>query len=551
VATASFRLSLTHRFGAFVAGTLLAAGVFAPSAPVVLADTSALGGGNPAGLSITIETVDQLTGITAVAVGGGEIPLLEEPEPSASSLATIPDGSVVDLRIADVDTVLDDSGNRWWPATWNDDDGWINGENLTQATTAGGEVVSSTLVPFDYPRTASAHSTAMVFGNGEHVNVREQPSPTSTVVTRAADGQVVSLRIDLVDTQYDETGTRWWPVTVNGIDGWISGFHLADSNDAPTTSLDEPESLAPGATVPAGESPTGTVPAGESPPATSPATSDGGAFDAGDFVQVFTGDGTPVNVRATAAADAAVIGTLNDGAVVEVVSGPFDSDASATGWYEVTAGSLTGFVDGDFLVSSVEAPSGEPPLSTEPPLSEEEEATQRATTTPTEEATTEPNGDETQAPAPTPTPSPQPTAVPTQESSAGFILPLANYTRTQGFGCSNLGFYSYNAEYGCALHNGLDLAAPAGTPILASADGTVVTAGWCNCGLGYYVEIDHGNGVHTLYGHQRQQPSVAAGQQVRQGQQIGVVGSTGISTGPHVHFMVTVNGVARNPENYL
>ncbi|HYI23933.1 MAG TPA: M23 family metallopeptidase, partial [Thermomicrobiales bacterium] len=176
-------------------------------------------------------------------------------------------------------------------------------------------------------------------------------------------------------------------------------------------------------------------------------------------------------------------------------------------------------------------------------------ATEAATSTPDDGETAEPAPSTT--PRPTQAPTPRPTQIPTQESSADFILPLANYTRTQNFGCSNLGFYSYNAEYGCALHNGLDLAAASGTPIIASASGTVVSAGWCNCGLGYYVEIDHGDGVHTLYGHMRQQPSVAAGQQVSQGQQIGEVGSTGISTGPHVHFMVTVNGVARNPDNYV
>ena len=551
MATASHRNSLPHRLATVLSSTLLVAGLLASGFADVAADVGDQAIGNPAGLSITIESVDQLTGLTAVAVGGGEIPLLEEPAASAESLASIPAGSELDLRIDTVDTVLDETGNRWWPATWDETDGWVNGENLTQATTVDGEVISSTLVPFEYPRQATAHSTAQVFGNGEHVNVREEPSPTSTVLTRAADGQVVSLRIDLVDTVSDGEGTRWWPVTVNGIDGWISGFHLADSNDAPTTSVDEPVAPSSTATEPAQP--------GEAP--TAPATSDDAAFAAGDFVQVFTGDGTSVNVRESASIDAPVVGTLSDGQVVEVVSGPVASDASDAGWYEVTAGGVTGFVDGDYLISSVEAPSGEPPLSTEPPLSEEEEATQRARQTPTpaatEAATSTPDDGETAEPAPSTTPrptqapTPRPTQIPTQESSADFILPLANYTRTQNFGCSNLGFYSYNAEYGCALHNGLDLAAASGTPIIASASGTVVSAGWCNCGLGYYVEIDHGDGVHTLYGHMRQQPSVAAGQQVSQGQQIGEVGSTGISTGPHVHFMVTVNGVARNPDNYV
>jgi murein DD-endopeptidase MepM/ murein hydrolase activator NlpD len=180
-------------------------------------------------------------------------------------------------------------------------------------------------------------------------------------------------------------------------------------------------------------------------------------------------------------------------------------------------------------------------------LSEEEEATVAATQTPvvTEVPTT---------PVPTAAPGTQApvTQVPaTNEADAQFIHPLASYTRTQGFGCSSLGFYSYNAEWGCAVHNGLDLAAPSGTAILASADGSVVAAGWCNCGLGYYVEIDHGNGYHTLYGHMASQPYVSVGQQVTQGETIGPVGSTGISTGPHVHFMIRIDGDAVNPEDYL
>jgi murein DD-endopeptidase MepM/ murein hydrolase activator NlpD len=150
------------------------------------------------------------------------------------------------------------------------------------------------------------------------------------------------------------------------------------------------------------------------------------------------------------------------------------------------------------------------------------------------------------------TPTPTPTQAPSREvSSAGFIMPVQGATLTQGFGCSSLGFYPYNPDWGCGVHDGVDYAAPSYTPIYAVADGTVVTAGWCDCGLGYYVEIDHGNGVHTIYGHMATQPTVRAGQTVTQGQQIGPMGSTGLSTGPHVHFMVQVNGVSQDPARYL
>jgi len=101
------------------------------------------------------------------------------------------------------------------------------------------------------------------------------------------------------------------------------------------------------------------------------------------------------------------------------------------------------------------------------------------------------------------------------------------------------------------VHNGIDLAAPLGTPIMAAAAGTVAEAGWCDCGLGYYVKIDHGNGLATYYGHMQSTPYVSVGQSVAQGETIGPIGSTGLSTGPHVHFMVQKNGVTVDPMDYL
>lgn len=83
--------------------------------------------------------------------------------------------------------------------------------------------------------------------------------------------------------------------------------------------------------------------------------------------------------------------------------------------------------------------------------------------------------------------------------------------------------------------------APQGTPILAAADGTVVAATWHN-GYGYYVKIKHNNTYSTLYGH-CSELRVSAGQKVKQGQLIAKVGSTGYSTGPHLHYEVIQNGV--------
>ena len=86
---------------------------------------------------------------------------------------------------------------------------------------------------------------------------------------------------------------------------------------------------------------------------------------------------------------------------------------------------------------------------------------------------------------------------------------------------------------------------------MASAAGTVTAAGWCDCGLGYYVTIDHGNGYKTTYGHLADQPYVTVGQTVSQGETIGPLGSTGLSTGPHVHFVIEQNGVDIDPLSVL
>lgn len=92
-----------------------------------------------------------------------------------------------------------------------------------------------------------------------------------------------------------------------------------------------------------------------------------------------------------------------------------------------------------------------------------------------------------------------------------------------------------------STHGGTDIAAPQGTPILAAADGTVIAATWHN-GYGYYVKIKHNNTYSTLYGH-CSELHVSAGQKVKQGQLIAKVGSTGYSTGPHLHYEVIQNGV--------
>lgn len=101
-----------------------------------------------------------------------------------------------------------------------------------------------------------------------------------------------------------------------------------------------------------------------------------------------------------------------------------------------------------------------------------------------------------------------------------------------------------------AFHSGIDLAAPSGTAVVASADGLVVSAGLNLGGYGNEVVIDHGSGYTTEYGH-LSKIYVLAGQEVKRGQTIGAIGMTGKATGPHLHYEVMVNETRVNPAEYL
>ncbi len=126
-----------------------------------------------------------------------------------------------------------------------------------------------------------------------------------------------------------------------------------------------------------------------------------------------------------------------------------------------------------------------------------------------------------------------------------FLWPTTNsYTITSPYSMRvhpTLGVYKQ--------HTGIDIGASYGTNVLAAADGTVIIAGWNNA-YGNYVVINHGGGVTTLYGH-NSSLTVSKGQYVTRGQVIAKVGSTGYSTGPHIHFEVQVNGSPVNPMSYL
>jgi murein DD-endopeptidase MepM/ murein hydrolase activator NlpD len=124
------------------------------------------------------------------------------------------------------------------------------------------------------------------------------------------------------------------------------------------------------------------------------------------------------------------------------------------------------------------------------------------------------------------------------------IVPLAGVHMTSGFGMR-----WHPVIGGRRQHQGVDLASPIGTPIHATADGMVAMAERFG-GYGLYVQIEHGGSLETRYGHMSR-IAVAQGQQVHKGDVIGYVGTTGRSTGPHLHYEVRVDGSAVNPMPYM
>jgi murein DD-endopeptidase MepM/ murein hydrolase activator NlpD len=423
--------------------------------------------------------------------------LRAEPAFGSEVLTTLDEGATVALRTATADTVYDPDGvTQWWPIATGDTDGWVAGfyldvAGLSSAPAApvadpgngrGGEDVAASAEDLLLSTGDLANAVAKV-AEPEGINLRQDPGASSPALKALSYDTMLDLRIDELDTVYTE-GSRWWPVQVDGLVGWVSGAYLA-----PAASWSEPQVVADTAVV---EAP-GKV---------------ADWFEVGSYVMAFTDDSSGVNIRADAAPDAERIGIVPESDVVQVMDGPI-YDPIGNPWYLITDSEVTGFVSGWYL-SRADQPGDD--LAT--------------------------------------------TEIPSKVTVPGLATgtldyPVASYVFTQAFGCSPYAMQPWNSALGCNFHNGADFAADAYTPLLAADGGTVEYAGWCDCGLGYYVKIDHGNGMKTTYGHMAEQPWVTTGEAVTKGQVIGPMGSTGLSTGPHVHFILNVNGVDQNPLAYL
>ena len=533
-----------------------------------------------------------LSGLTAtIAHSEDGVNLRAEPGFAAEVVGTVGDGTVVELRIDVADTVLDPDGQtRWWPISHDGVDAWIAGYYLEQGGAASvsptGE--DSAEAPDAVPGGAiTGGSTSAFVTSDDGANLRSDPGIGSDVLAVLPFDTRVTLRIEEADTVV-KGGVRWWPVEFDGIAGWVAGDYLAD---------------APGVV-------------GEDDAIPEPPTAVANVFGFGEYVAALTDDGTGLNIRVEAGTEFVRVGVIPEGDIVQVMDGPFAKGESDSGWYLVTDGEVTGYVDGDYLSQASQPP---PPAADADPVVEHAEldpvffasgdvaaATQGGVnvrsgatlhagllktlqTGDVVEVLAGPKYDDegdgwylitdgvttgyangnfltvssappplpAESPAPVAEVAPAPPAAPSPPPPAAgvatgtFIIPVSDYTFTQGYGCSPFAFEPYDANLGCNFHNGLDLANVAYSPVLASDGGVVKYAGWCDCGLGYFVEIDHGNGFSTVYGHMADQPYVVAGQAVAQGDVIGPMGSTGLSTGSHVHFMLKVNGGTVDPLGYL
>ena len=134
-------------------------------------------------------------------------------------------------------------------------------------------------------------------------------------------------------------------------------------------------------------------------------------------------------------------------------------------------------------------------------------------------------------------------------ADGAIAIPSEKPVRTAEF-TSGYGTRTDPFRGGAARHQGIDLAAPVGTPIYATAEGTVNEAGYNSGGYGNLIKLDHGKGIETRYGH-LSAIMVKAGQRVTRGQQIGRMGSTGRSTGSHLHYEVRIDGRAVNPIPFM
>lgn len=562
------------------AGPLLARGTLAAFLAV-----GSLSGGVSDTMAKTLTGSDEPASTTVVVAHSGNGARMRTAA-DAEVLDVFPDGTSVTLRTGIDGTYVDRNGTRWWPVVVYGENGWIAGDylddNSAAANSSSTASASSSSSSSDSSSSSSSDSSSRAFASGDRVAVqtddgaglamRDASSTDGKRIAALGNGDVVTI---VSGPETDANGDGWYKINDGDTNAWVFAKYLVPADQAAPASGASIPSFGEGDKVAVASddgtglamrdepSPSGkriaalgdgdvvTVVSGPetdsaggvwyqindgdtnawvaakyliAAPATSASSSnassssssssattppeEAGVFSAGDHVTAAAGpDG--VNLRKKQGTSGEVLGSLSASDVAEVVGGP-KYDSAGNAWYKVNLAGLEGYAREDYLVGTSAAVT---------------EAAAAASAAPAQAAPAAP--------------------------AAQFIYPLASFTLTQPYGCTGFSVEPWNATLGCYFHNGVDLAANAYSLIMATAAGTVTAAGWCDCGLGFYVTIDHGNGFSSTYGHMAEQPYVAVGQHVNQGDVIGPVGSTGASTGPHTHFILMLNGVTVDPLQYV
>ena len=490
--------------------------------------------GAPSAATAPVATDRQALSITIgehVAVGntgGWPLRLRASGNLDAGTIAAAPEGSV--LRVMD-GPLSDDAGNAWYAVSYDGIEGYASAAYLswTDAALSERQPVAAAPVAIGASGRIAVSNTG-----GWPLRLRATSSLDGGVVAAAPEGAVLQVTDAAA---FDDAGNAWYPVNYDGLHGYVGAAYVTATDAA----LSERQPIATAAVAAVTES--------------------GTAIARGSRVAVSNTGGWDLRIRETAGLDGAVFGAATEGAVLLVVNGPV-ADNEGNIWYGVDYDGVTGFARATYLAPTTAAltsrpvavmvaapaPAAAAPAPAPAPAAEPAPAAPAPAPAPSQAPTP------AQAPAPAPTPAPQPapsrapapqpTPAPSQapERATGSFIWPAQGRFTQGYG-GNSGFY------GPGGHNGIDIANSVGTPIVAADAGVVTYAGWKG-GFGNAVVIDHGNGFVTEYGH-GSSIKVGVGQRVSRGQLIMAMGSTGNSTGSHLHFSIIRNGVYVNPMNFL
>lgn len=428
--------------------------------------------------------------------GGWPLRLRAAGNLDAAGLDAAPEGAV--LQVLD-GPLSDAAGNAWYAVSYDGVQGYASAAYL--AWTDAGLSVRQPVAAVASGAALAAGGNAEVSNTGGWpLRIRAATGLDAATLAAAPEGAVLQI---LDGPVADSAGNAWYAVGYDGVQGYAGGSYLTATDRAPTA---------------------------RQPFATIAAPGSSGGFAAGTRVEVGNTGGWNLRLRESAGLNGAVVAAADEGTVLVVTSDAV-TDGEGNAWHAVDYDGLTGYVRASYLVATDRAPSAR----IAPPAEQVAATVVPAAPAPAAQAVPP-----VVPAAPAPAPVSQPVAAPAQ--ATGNLIWPAQGRFTQGFG-GNANFY------GPGGHNGIDIANSAGTPIVAADGGVVIYAGWKG-GLGNAVVIDHGNGLVTEYGHALSL-QVSVGQRVARGQTIMAMGSTGNSTGPHVHFSVIVSGVYRNPMNYL